>query len=180
MRDFEIAYAAAVDALPNSNVINIISKAKQEPYKQLVLELFQTDAKLRFKYENPDINFLYMNGVVDQEVVYETERYLKFTCPFIQKKLFDYFAGELFHYVGKLYDPLDNLDDVFTPQGLHIQSLLKRYEHYLQQNRTWLFKNAPRRHDLRLYEAVYHFNFYMYLTSVCKAIILARSNDAKI
>ena len=64
-RDFEIAYAAATQELPNNNILNIISKARQEPYKSFILELFQTREKIEFRYEDPVINFLYMNGVVD-------------------------------------------------------------------------------------------------------------------
>ncbi len=41
--------------------------------------------------------------------------------------------------------------------------MLCRYEAYLRANRHWLFKEAPRRADMRLYEAVYHFNLYAYL-----------------
>ena len=67
--DFEVAYSAAVAALPNANIQNIISKAKQEPYRELILKMFQTDQKLEFWLDDPSINFLYMNGVVDQEVV---------------------------------------------------------------------------------------------------------------
>ena len=64
--DFEIAYAkrAAIDALPNANITNMISKAKQEPYKQLILEMFQTKDKLPFRYDDYDTNFLYMNGAL--------------------------------------------------------------------------------------------------------------------
>jgi hypothetical protein len=37
----------------------------------------------------------------------------------------------------------------------------------LQQNKGWLLKDAPRRTtDFRIYEAVYHFNLYMYLARV--------------
>ncbi len=163
-RDFDIAYSAATDALPNNNILNIISKAKQEPYRQWVLELFKTGEKQRFHYDNPQLNFLYMNGVIDQDVVSETERYLKFPSPFVQKRLFNYFANELFHGLGRLFDPFESLADVFTPQGLDIKALLRRYQLYLQQNRAWLLKDAPRRKtDLRIYEAVYHFNLYMYL-----------------
>ena len=164
LRDFKGAYAAATRSLPNANVINIISKANQEPYKQLVLKLFQTKEKIEFLYEDPDTNFLYMNGVIDEEVVTEIESYIKFPSPFIQRKLFNYFSKILFRNVGQMYNPFDTLEDVFTPQGLHLPSLLKRYEVYLKKNSQWLFKEAPRRrHDLRIYEAVYHFNFYMYL-----------------
>ncbi|VEN73221.1 conserved hypothetical protein [Candidatus Desulfarcum epimagneticum] len=35
---------------------------------------------------------------------------------------------------------------------------------YLVKNRDWIFSDAPRRSDLRVYEAVFHFNLYMYLS----------------
>ncbi len=40
---------------------------------------------------------------------------------------------------------------------------MKRFETYLKQNRDWLLQDAPKRKDLRVYEAVYHFCFYRYL-----------------
>lgn len=164
-RDFEIAYAAAIDALPNANIQNIISKAKQEPYNQIVLEMFQTDEKAIFRFDDPRISFLYMNGVVEQEVVNKTERYLKFPCPFVQKRLFNYFSHILFRYVGKLHEPFEDLSDTITSQHLNVKNLLKHYERYLRKNREWLLKDAPRRTtDLRIFEAVYHFNLYMYLS----------------
>jgi hypothetical protein len=65
MSYFEGVYAEALDLLPNNNILNIISKAKQEPYKSFVLELFQTKKpKFNFTYDDPIINFLYMNGVI--------------------------------------------------------------------------------------------------------------------
>ncbi len=87
MDNFEEAYAAAINVLPNSNILNIISKARQEPYKQFVLEMFKTDEKIAFKYDDSRINFLYLNGVIDWEQESRTEYYLKFTCPFVQKRL---------------------------------------------------------------------------------------------
>ncbi len=65
--------------------------------------------------------------------------------------------------MGQLVNPFEDLAGIITAQDLHIQPLLQRYARYLQQNRTWLLKDAPRRADLRVREAVYHFNLYMYL-----------------
>ncbi len=164
MLDFDIAYAMATNALPNNNILNIISKAKQEPYKDFVLEMFRTEEKRKFGYDDPIVNFLYMNGVIDQEVVNKKELYLKFPCPFVQKRLFNTFARDLFRDVGRLYDPFEDLSDTITDTSLNIKALLKRYQTYLQQNRSWLLRDAPRRKtDLRIYEAVYHFNLYVYL-----------------
>jgi len=160
---FESAYAAALYALPNNNILNIISKAKKEPYKNAVLELFKTDEKIIFKYDDPDANYLYMNGVIDIEKYEKTGYYIKFSSPFVQKRLFNYFADELFRYMGRLVEPFESLGDVLTDDGLNIRNLMKRYQKYLKKNREWLLKDAPKRKDLRIYEAVFHFNLYMYL-----------------
>jgi hypothetical protein len=169
MQDFEVAYAAATNTLPNANILNIISKARQEPYRQFVLELFETDEKILFRYDDSLINFLYLNGVVDQEVIDGTKHYVKFSSPFVQKRLFNYFAYELFREVGRLYEPFENLDDTITANHLDIKNLIRRYERYLKKNREWLLRNAPRKVDLRIYEAVYHFNLYMYLQSFLRS-----------
>jgi len=166
MEHFEDVYVAALDLLPNNNILNIVSKAKQEPYKPFILEQFQTGTKLKFTYDDPIINFLYMNGVVDIEQVSLRENYVKFPCPYVQKRLFNAFARELFQKMDRLYDPFEDLADTITDESLNIQRLLQRYEQYLQANRELVLKNAPRRkNDLRVFEAVFQFHLYTYLTS---------------
>jgi len=172
---FEEVYAAALDLLPNNNILNLISKAKQEPYKSFVLELFQTKTKVKFTYRDPIINFLYMNGVVEVEQVSLSENYVKFPCPYTQKQLFNYFARELYHEMDRLSDPFEDLSETITEDSLNIPQLLRRYEQYLQENQQLVLKNAPRRRDdLRVYEAVFHFHIYLYLTS------FLRSYDAQV
>ncbi len=163
---FKGVYAAALNLLPNNNILNIISKAKQEAYKPYVLELFQTRKKLNFTYDDPILNFLYMNGVVSIEEVSLNEHYVKFPCPYIQKRLFNYFARELYQGIDRLYDPFEDLSDTITDQSLNIPRLLQRYEQYLQANRELVLKEAPRRkNDLRVFEAVFQFHLYLYLVN---------------
>ena len=163
LTQFEYVYSLALNVLPNNNVLNVISKAKQEPYQEMVLEMFKTAAKIPFVYDDPYLNFLYLNGVIDWEQTSPTERYVKFPCPFVQKRLFNYFARTLFRHVGQLHPPFEDLSDTISEDSLNVKNLLHRYEGYLRKNRDWLLKDAPRRADLRVYEAVYHFNLYMYL-----------------
>ncbi|GAK61266.1 hypothetical protein U27_01166 [Candidatus Vecturithrix granuli] len=163
VQDFERVYAAATHILPNNTLLNILSKAKQAPYKDMVLNIFEASEKLEFRYYDPTINFLYMHGVIAPEKTEENRYYIKFACPYIQKGIFDYFSGELFREMGSLVDPFDPLQDVMSEKELHLPALLVRYQAYLRKNSHWLFKQAPRRVDLRIHEAVYHFNLYMYL-----------------
>jgi hypothetical protein len=162
---FEEVYAEAINVLPNNNILNLVSKARQEPYREFVLELFETRTKVEFSYDDVRINFLYMNGVIDREKAARGEYYVKFASPFVQKRLFNYFAGQAFRELGRLYPLFADLSDTITDDQLHVRNLLRRYEQYLRQNRDWLLKDAPRKSDLRICEAVYHFNLYLYLAS---------------
>jgi len=165
MAHFQVAYLDALN-LHNSNILNLISKAKQEPYKPFILELFQTKNKIEFTYDDPVTNFLYLNGLISIEQIGLGKKYVKFACAYIQKRLFNYFAQSLYHgKMGELSDPFDDLSDTITEETLNIPQLLRRYEQHLQANRELVLKNAPRRQeDLRVYEVVFHFHFYLYLT----------------
>jgi hypothetical protein len=169
MNNFERIYTAATDLLPNNNILNIISKAKQEPYKSVVLELFRTDDLIDFKFDNEHLNFLYMNGVIEPEEVSSTRIVSRFASPFVQKRLFNYFSNDLFGVMGRLVEPFDTLEDAITEETLNIRNIMKRYQNYLVKNKEWLLKDAPRRKDLRIFEAVYHFNVYMYLHQLLRS-----------
>ncbi|MDM8514929.1 AAA-like domain-containing protein [Desulfobacterales bacterium HSG16] len=163
MKNFKKIYTAATDLLPNNNILNIISKAKQKPYNETVFELFRTDEKMPFRYDDPDLNFLYLNGVIGHEEI-NNRFYAKFSCPFIQKRLFNYFANRLFRYMGTLREPFEDLSCVISENSLNIKKLMRRHEAHLKKNRKWLLKDAPRRKDMKIFEAVYHFNLFRYLS----------------
>ncbi len=169
VREWEYTYMYASKGLPNNNILNIIEKADTEPYKDKVLELFRTDEKIEFRFDDKELNFLYMNGITDiEESRDEMTLYTRFSCPFVQKRLFNYFSNEIFDRLGRLVAPFENLDDAITEERLNIPNIIKRYRTYLRENREWLFKEAPRRNDLKLFEAVYHFNLYRYLYDLLK------------
>ena len=130
MTNFARTYLWATRGLPNNNILNIVSKAKQPPYQDVVLSLFKTDKPVPFNFDDPLLNFLYLNGVI---TIAETAETLltKFASPFVQKRLFHYFAREIFPNVGALYDPFADLSDTITNELLHIPNLMRRYEQYL-------------------------------------------------
>ena len=162
---FDRVYTAAIHALPNNNILNIISKANKAPYREMVLNLFKTEEKIPFRYDDKLTNYLYQNGVIDQDVGGDLVEgpSIKFASPFVQKRLFNYFAYDLFGYMGKLYEPFEDMSDVYTDEGLNIRNVARRFQAHLRKNRDWLLKDAPRRKDLRLFEAVFHFSFYRFL-----------------
>ncbi len=71
--------------------------------------------------------------------------------------------------MGRLYEPYENLEAAISESHLDLGNLLHLYEVYLKKNRDWLLKDAPRRADMRIYEAVYHFNLYSYLKELLKS-----------
>ena len=164
LKEFQIVYTSATYALPNNNIMNLISKAKEEPNKTLLLKMFQTDEKIEFKFDDSTMNSLYMNGLVEPEFENRSAYYVKFASPFVQKRLFNYFSGVYFNDLGMLMEPLTNLDHVITETDLDISQILNFYQRYLDKNKGWLFKKAPRRSDQRVFEATFHFSFYAYFS----------------
>ncbi len=119
-----------------------------------------------FRFDDPRINYLYMNGVIDRERSGHAKNAVRFSCPFVQKRLFNYFSHEVFRTVDRLYDPMTDVEAVAGDDGVDIPGLMKLYQDYLNRNRDWLLRDDPRRKtDLRIFEAVFHFNLYMYLKS---------------
>ncbi|MCX6583036.1 MAG: hypothetical protein NT166_22900 [Candidatus Aminicenantes bacterium] len=105
-----------------------------------------------------------MNGVIDLEKADDGKYYLRFSCPFVQKRIFNYFSRRFFNYLGPLIHPFDAMEDAVDEQNLYIPNIIKRYQAYLSKNQGVFFKDVPRRKtDMRIYEAIYHFNLFRYL-----------------
>ncbi len=163
MKDFDRVFAAATYVLPNNNILNLISKVKEEPEKSLVLKLFHTAEPIEFRFDEPTLNGLYMHGVIDRELGGQGRYYTRFSSPFVQKRIFNYFSYTLFGAMDRLVEPFSSLEHVITPEKLEVRELLKLYQVYIEKNKAWLFKDVPRRHDLRVFEAVFHFSLYSYI-----------------
>jgi len=169
-RHWEYALSCANSILPNNTIMNLISKANKPEYKPYLFELFRTTGKVEFTFDDPVHNYLYMNGIIrfEEEESGAFNKYAKFTCPFIQKRLFNRFRREMFEIVGVMYQPFEDLSDSITSikadvLAINIANILRRYEKYLALNRNWLLKDAPRRKDNRIMEAVFHFNLFGFL-----------------
>jgi len=161
-------YACANQIEPNNTIMNLISKAQQAEHIGTVLELFKTEVKMPFMFDKPSINFLYMNGVISFENKIEDDgnenKYAKFSCSFVQKRLFNRFADKFYSQLGLVMKPFENIDHIITDTDIYLTNLLRRFQVYFNENKHWLLKNAPTRHsDGRIYEATYHFILYSWL-----------------
>jgi hypothetical protein len=93
------------------------------------------------------VNFLYMNGIIEPGKVGRTEYYVRFANPFVQKQLFNYFSNEIFHYMGRLVEPFDTLEDTITAEHLNPVNLIRRYQTYLVKNKDWLLFLERKRNE---------------------------------
>jgi hypothetical protein len=88
----------------------------------------------------------------------------RFSCQFVQEKLFDYFSDEIYQSAGEvLPDPFIDLEPIIDGTRIDVPKLLGIYQDYFVANRDYILSCAPRRADNRIYEATYHFNFYAWL-----------------
>ncbi|MEM7535306.1 MAG: hypothetical protein AAF639_24225 [Chloroflexota bacterium] len=158
---------------PNNTILNLIAKAQDPENLPFLAKLF-TQADQPFAFRDPQVNYLYMHGIIDSKTVEAPDGELTEVCcfssPFIQDTLYHAFQSTLIGHDNPILvlHPLDELTDVFAdPNKLDLPALLRRYKDYLAQLREkginpW--KDQPRRKtDFQLMEAVGHFHLYAWL-----------------
>lgn len=173
MGEWEWTYGSAVHVEWNNTLLNLAKKAR-DPYRAQVLRLF-TDPNVRFSMEEEWCSYLYMNGIIDKELLTpETggrapmEYVCRFSSPFVQRRLYINLTSEMFGDKGPLLalEIGDDLADVFAEEGIDASKLLERYRGYLKRLAAkgidpWI--GQPRRQDLHYTEAVGHFHLYSWL-----------------
>ena len=169
---WELVWNIARFIEPNNTVMNLIAKAKMDPYQGFLTKLF-TRPDVPFSFHTSTLNYLYMHGIIEPEIKQSSSgRFVnlcRFSSPFIQDCLYNAFSEELVgdHWPLLPLEPLDDLADVFSGAELDLPALLKRYKDYLARLKVkginpW--KEQPRRKtDLHLTEAVGHFHLYAWL-----------------
>jgi len=170
MATWEEVYDAACHIEWNNTILNLIKKAEGK-YLSYLLELFSS-SDIAFSIRFEWCNYLYLNGIIDEERIVDTKgkktSICRFSSPFVQTCLYNAFTYDI---VGDrmpilALDPLDELEDVFEEVQLNLPALLRRYKDYLIRLKAkglnpW--KEQPRRADMHLTEAVGHFHLYAWL-----------------
>lgn len=158
---------------PSTHLSNLISKVNEtQETRDLVISLFQTKYKTPFVFRNKLHNHLYLNGIIKPVKELDIEEkhvlYIKFSCQFIHRQLFEYYADELKSVKCNLYaDPFLDIEAIVGDNAFDIDAIINLYQEYVTTNREVLFQDASRRKtDLNICEAVFHFNFYSYLVRI--------------
>ncbi len=169
MDDWNYVYSK-VNSIPSTHLLNLISKVNEnEDAKKLVIDLFQTREKIEFIFTNKLHNYLYLNGIikpVKEKFKNKFANYIKFTCQFVHRQLFQYYAAEFrYSHSRLLVDPFMDLEAIINDTYIDIDGIINLYQQYVEKNREKLFKDASRRKtDLQICEAVFHFDIYSYLS----------------
>ncbi|MBF0336756.1 MAG: AAA-like domain-containing protein [Nitrospirae bacterium] len=161
-------YGSALSVEFNNTTLNLIKKVKGA-YQQYAVSLF-TRADIPFNMDKDWCNYLYMNGVIDTEVVVDDKgqkvHVCRFSSSFVQERIYNVLTDILADIPILPIGILDALTDVFEPDRLNLPALLERYKDYLRRLSAkginpW--QGQPRRADLHYTEAVGHFHLYAWL-----------------
>jgi len=112
----------------DKNIINIVQKAREK--RAFMLRVLFDNEPLTFTVDNPDIAWLYANGVIDKR-----DGYVDILVPLYAKRLINAFRplinGETRYYINS---PDNTLNQYLTPEGaLNINALLKEYRAYVRR-----------------------------------------------
>ena len=112
----------------DKNIINIVQKAPEK--RAFMLKLLFSEDRLPFSIHDPDMAWLYANGVIDKK-----DGYVDILVPLYAKRLITAFRplinGETQYYINS---PSETLNQYLTPEGeLNINELLKEYLAYVRR-----------------------------------------------
>ena len=110
----------------DKNILNVVQKARTK--KDFMVNLLFGEAAIPFTVNDPDIAYLYANGVVDN-----VDGYVQMPTPLYSKALITAFRpysnGETQEYVSAY----DTFSAYVTPGGLNLHAILLRYREYVQR-----------------------------------------------
>ncbi|MCK5523521.1 MAG: ATP-binding protein [Thiomargarita sp.] len=131
----------------DKNIINIVQKARGK--RNFMLKLLFGDEPMPFTIDDPDIAWLYANGVVDKR-----DGYVDILVPLYAKRLINAFRppinGETQYYIKS---PNDTVNQYLTSDGeLNVNELLKEYRAYIRRRGFRAFDTE------HLKEAAWHYS----------------------
>ncbi|MBF0202119.1 MAG: AAA-like domain-containing protein [Desulfamplus sp.] len=137
----------------DKNIANVVQKARQK--RNFMIRLLFSEEPLPFLVDDPDIAFLYANGVID-----EKDGQVHIPVPLYAKRLINAFRplvnGETQHYVVTREEMLGRY--LTDAGGLDLDALLEEYRSYVRRRG---FRAFDARH---LREAAWHYSLDGFIT----------------
>jgi hypothetical protein len=110
----------------DKNLINIVRKAREK--KPLMFNVLFRDEPIPFSVHDPDIAWLFANGVI-----HNVNEYVELVVPLYSKVLITAFRplmnGEIDYYVSAH----DTFQEYVTSTGLNIHAILTKYREYVRR-----------------------------------------------
>jgi hypothetical protein len=110
----------------DKNILNVIRKAKEK--QAFMVKLLFGEATIQFNVNDPDIAYLYANGVIDN-----VDGYAQILVPLYGKALLTALRpppnGETQEYVSAQ----DSFSEYVSDAGLNLPAILTRYREYVQR-----------------------------------------------
>ncbi|MCI0691716.1 AAA-like domain-containing protein [candidate division KSB1 bacterium] len=108
----------------DKNILNIVQKARaKQPF---MLKLLFADVDISFTVDDPDIGYLYANGVVEN-----VDGYTDIAVPLYKKRLLTAFRPTVNGEIGYYVSAHDTFNEYFSKDGLNLKAILQRYVEYV-------------------------------------------------
>ncbi len=145
MADFYGALKHFLTERFDKNIMNIVRKAREK--RDFMVRLLFTDRPVLFTVNDPDIAYLYANGVVDN-----IKGYVEVLVPLYSKCLITAFRPLINGEIDYYFSLHDKLADYVTPAGLNVGAMLTKYIEYVRRRGFRAFDTK------QLKEAAWHYS----------------------
>lgn len=110
----------------DKNILNVIRKAREK--STFMLKLLFGETAIPFTVNDPDIAYLYANGVVDN-----VAGYVEIIVPLYSKALLTALRPKLNGEAQEYVSAHDSFQEYVTTAGLNVPAILTRYQEYVQR-----------------------------------------------
>jgi len=134
----------------DKNIINIIQKSYLK--QDFMLRLLFSENPIAFSVDNPDISFLYANGVIDN-----SNGTVDISVPLYKKRLLTALRPKINGEISYFLSGNDNFNSLKTKDGLNIKGLLQKYTDYVKRRGFKAFDTE------QLKESAWHYSLDGYI-----------------
>lgn len=138
----------------DKNILNIVQKAKMK--QSFMLRVLFDEAPIPFTIDNPNIAFLYANGVIDN-----IDGTVQVLVPLYSKRLITALRPEINGEAQEYVSAHDSFQEYVSADGLNLPAILTRYREYVQRRGFHAFDTEQLREGAWHYSLDGFINFFI-------------------